>query len=200
VGDRVLVKNQTTASANGLYLVAAAAWTRTTDAATAVGLNGMAVFIEQGTTNATTAWVLSTPPPITVGTTSLTYAQFGAGSTYTAGNGLTLAGNVFAVGQGTGILSTPGQVAVDTTVIATQAYVTTAVTGMTKKYAVALNGSTSPETITHNLNTQDILVMVHNTASPYQFVQVDWAAPTVNTVQVTYNPALGAGWRAVVVG
>ena len=103
-------------------------------------------------------------------------------------------------GAGTGILSTAGQVAVDTTVIATQAFVNTAVTGMAKKYAGALNGSASPETITHNLNTQDITVMVHNSASPFQFVQVDWAALTVNTVQITYNPALGAGWRVVVVG
>jgi len=199
-GNRVLVKNQTTASGNGIYVVAAGAWARAADSTTAAQLENEATYIDQGTTQAGTGWTMTTPLPITVGTTSLTYAQFSGAGTYSAGNGLTLTGNVFAVGAGTGILSTAGQVAVDTTVIATQAFVNTAVTGMAKKYAGALNGSASPETITHNLNTQDITVMVHNSASPYQFVQVDWAALSVNTVQITYNPALGAGWRVVVVG
>ena len=199
-GNRCLVKNQTTASANGIYVVAAAAWARAADSSTAAQLENEATYIDQGTTQAGTGWTMTTPLPITVGTTNLTYAQFSGAGTYTAGNGLTLTGNVFAVGAGTGILSTAGQVAVDTTVIATQAFVNTAVTGMAKKYAGALNGSASPETITHNLNTQDITVMVHNSASPFQFVQVDWAALTANTVQITYNPALGAGWRVVVVG
>jgi len=199
-GNRVLVKNQTTASGNGIYVVAAGAWARAADSTTAAQLENEATYIDQGTTQAGTGWTMTTPLPITVGTTSLTYAQFSGAGTYSAGNGLTLTGNVFAVGAGTGILSTAGQVAVDTTVITTQAFVNTAVTGMAKKYAGALNGSASPETITHNLNTQDITVMVHNSASPYQFVQVDWAALSVNTVQITYNPALGAGWRVVVVG
>lgn len=199
-GNRVLVKNQTTGSANGIYVVAAGAWTRAADSSTGAQVENEACYVDQGTTQAGTGWTCTTPLPITIGTTSLTYAQFSGAGTYTAGNGLTLTGNVFAVGAGTGILSTAGQVAVDTTVIATQAYVNTAVTGVTKKYAGALNGSASPETITHNLNTQDVVVMVHNSASPYQFVQVDWAALTVNTVQITYNPALGAGWRVVVIG
>ena len=199
-GNRCLVKNQTTASGNGIYVVAAAAWARAADSTTAAQLENEATYIDQGTTQAGTGWTMTTPLPITVGTTNLTYAQFSGAGTYTAGNGITISGNVIAVGAGTGILSTAGQVAVDTTVIATQAFVNTAVTGMAKKYAGALNGSTSPETITHNLNTQDITVMVHNSASPYQFVQVDWAALSVNTVQVTYNPALGAGWRVTVIG
>jgi len=199
-GDRVLCKNQTTASQNGIWVVAAAAWSRAADSTTGAQIENEATYIDQGTTQAGTGWTCTTPLPITPGTTSLTYAQFSGAGTYTAGNGLTLTGNVFAVGAGTGILSTAGQVAVDTTVIATQAFVNTAITGMAKKYAGALNGSASPETITHNLNTQDIQVMVHNSASPYQFVQVDWAAPTVNTVQITYNPNLGAGWRVVVTG
>jgi hypothetical protein len=201
VGDRVLVKNQATASANGLYLVAAAAWTRTTDATTGAQLAGMAVFIEQGTTNGTTSWTLSTPPPITVGTTNLTYSQFGANSTYTAGNGLQLTGNVFsALNADTSITVTAGGIAVNTAVIATQAYVNTAVTGVTKKYATTLAGTASPETITHNLNTRDIEVAVINGNSPYGTVQVDWQAVTVNTVSIIYNPALGAGYRVVVIG
>src|SRR5262252_1758609 len=180
--DRCLVKNQTTQTQNGLYVVAAGAWTRTTDADAANELLNMAVYIEEGTTQADSAWVCTTNAPITVGSTNLTFVQFSGAGTYTAGNGLTLTGNVFAVGAGTGILSTAGQVAVDTTVIATQAYVNTAVTGMAKKYTTALAGTASPETITHNLNTQDVMDMVHSSNTPFSFVQVDWQAATVNTV------------------
>jgi hypothetical protein len=68
------------------------------------------------------------------------------------------------------------------------------------KFAGALNGSASPETITHNLNTRDIIVAVYNGASPYGAVSVDWAPTTVNTVTITYSPALGSGYRCVVVG
>ena len=198
--DRCLVKNQTTQTQNGLYVVAAGAWTRTTDADAANELLNMAVYIEEGTTQADSAWVCTTNAPITVGSTNLTFVQFSGAGTYTAGNGLTLTGNVFAVGAGTGILSTAGQVAVDTTVIATQAYVNTAVTGMAKKYTTALAGTASPETITHNLNTQDVMVMVHSSNTPFSFVQVDWQATTVNTVSIIYNPTLGAGYRVVVMG
>jgi hypothetical protein len=199
-GDRVLVKNQTTQTANGIYVVAAGAWARSADAATAAQLVQASVYVEDGTTQADSAWTQTTNPPITVGTTNLVFVQFSGAGTYSAGNGLTLTGNVFAVGAGTGILSTVGQVAVDTTVIATQAYVNAAVTGMTKKYATALAGTASPEVITHNLNTQDVAVMVHSSNSPFAFVQVDWQATSVNTVTILYNPALGAGYRVVVMG
>jgi hypothetical protein len=44
------------------------------------------------------------------------------------------------------------------------------------------------------------MVAVYNSATPFQMVQVDWAAATTNTITVTYNPALGAGFRVVVMG
>src|SRR5262252_3434936 len=198
--DRILVKNQTTASANGIYLAASGAWTRAADFTNAADMDGSAVFVEQGTTQADTAWVMTADQPITVGTTPLPWVQFSGQGTYLAGNGLTLTGNTFAVGAGTGIVVSAGSTAVDTTVIATQAFVNTAITGMAKKYAAALTGTASPETVTHNLNTRDVEVAVYNGASPYTAVQVDWAAATVNTVTVTYNPNLGAGYRVVVVG
>lgn len=76
-GDRVLVKNQSTASQNGIYVVAAGAWSRATDADSDAEVHaGMFTFITEGTANADTGWVLSTNDPITVGTTSLAFAQF----------------------------------------------------------------------------------------------------------------------------
>ena len=199
-GDRILVKNQTAGQDNGIYVAAVGAWPRAVDAMDGPSILNAAVFVSEGTTNADTAWVMTTNMPISVGSTPLTWAQFGAGAVYTAGNGLTLTANQFAVGAGTGIVVSPGVTAVDTTVIATQAFVNTAVTGMAKKYATTLAGTASPETITHNLNTRDIQVAVYNGATPYTAVQVDWDAATVNTVTIRYNPNLGAGYRVVVVG
>jgi hypothetical protein len=198
--DRILLKNQTAPAENGIWVAASGAWARGADAAAAADLLNAAVFVSEGTVNADTAWVMTTNAPITVGTTGLTWAQFGAGAVYSAGAGLTLTGNTFDVGAGSGITVAADTVAVDTTVIATQAYVTTAVTGMTKKYAAALTGTASPETVTHNLNTRDVHVQVLNGATPYTAVEVDWDAATVNTVTIRYNPNLGAGYRVVVLG
>jgi len=199
-GDRVLLKNQTAPAENGIWVAQSGAWTRATDADVEGELLNAAVFVSEGSTQADTAWVMTTNAPITVGTTSLTWVQFGAPTSYIAGNGLTLTGTTFDVGAGTGITVAADTVAVDTTVIATQAYVTTAITGMAKKFAGALTGTASPETITHNLNTRDVEVTVLNGASPYTAVEVDWDATTVNSVTVRYNPNLGAGYRVVVVG
>lgn len=104
VGDRVLVKDQSTGSQNGIYIVSATAWTRATDADTNAKVNpGMFVFVEQGTTNADSGWVLSTDAPITLDTTALTFAQFSGAGQIIAGNGLTKTGNTLNVGAGTGI-------------------------------------------------------------------------------------------------
>ena len=79
VGDRVLVKNQTTASQNGIYTVAAGAWTRTSDADTAAKhKSGMTVRVAEGSTQGTTTWTLTTTGAITLGTTALAFAQLAA--------------------------------------------------------------------------------------------------------------------------
>jgi hypothetical protein len=198
--DRVLLKNQTAPAENGIWLAQSGAWTRALDAEDEGELLNAAVFVSEGTTNADTAWVMTTNAPITIGTTPLTWVQFGAGAVYTAGAGLTLTGNVFDVGAGVGITVAADSVAVDQAVIASRSYVDTAVTGMTKKFAAALTGTASPETVTHNLNTRDVHVQVLNGATPYTAVEVDWDATTVNSVTIRYNPNLGTGYRVVVVG
>ena len=95
-GDRVLVKNQTTASANGIYVVAAGAWARASDADTSAEVNsGMFTFVTEGTSNDNTGWVLATNNPITVGTTALTFQQFSGAGTLDAGAGLVQSGSAF---------------------------------------------------------------------------------------------------------
>lgn len=199
-GDRILLKSQSTPSNNGIWIAAAGAWTRSTDAATGAELLNAAVYVEEGTTQADTGWVCTTNAPITIGTTALTFVQFTGAGTYTNGNGLTLTGNVFAVGAGTGILSTPGQVAMDPSVLATHTDVTNATVGMARKASGTLAGTASPEVITHNLGTRSVQVTVVNGASPYNAVEVDWQATTTSTVTIIYNPALGAGYNWIVVG
>ncbi len=97
-GDRVLVAGQTTAANNGIYVVAAGAWARASDANTSTEVTaGMYTFVEEGTTNADTAWVLSTNNPITLGTTGLTFTQFTGLGDVTAGNGLSKSGNTMSI-------------------------------------------------------------------------------------------------------
>lgn len=75
--DRILVKNQTTGSENGIYVTAAGAWSRSTDAdEDAEVTTGLFCLVTDGTVNGSTGWVLQTANPITVDTTSLSFNQF----------------------------------------------------------------------------------------------------------------------------
>jgi len=97
-GDRVLVKDQSTASQNGIYVVDNSTWYRATDADTSAEVtSGMFVFVEEGTVNDNTGWVLGTANPITLNTTSLSFSQFSAAGTIIAGDGLTQSGSTFNV-------------------------------------------------------------------------------------------------------
>jgi hypothetical protein len=94
-GDRILVKNQTTQSQNGIYeRTSSTVWTRTVDADTASELTGGSfVFVEQGTDNADNGYVFTHEGTPTIGTTSLTVGQFSGAGQITAGDALTKTGN-----------------------------------------------------------------------------------------------------------
>lgn len=116
-GDRVLVKDQTTASQNGIYVWngAAAAMTRSADAeVTGEITGGTFAFVEEGTINADTGWVVSTDGVITVGTSSIAWTQFSGAGQITAGSGLTKSGNTVNVGAGTGITVNADDIALAT--------------------------------------------------------------------------------------
>lgn len=97
-GDRVLVKNQTTTSQNGIYVAAAGAWSRAVDADTWNDNIAAFTFVEEGTVNADTGWVSTANAGGTLGTTAIVFAQFSGAGTYTAGAGLTLTGSTFDIG------------------------------------------------------------------------------------------------------
>jgi len=96
-GDRCLVKNQTASADNGIYVVAASAWTRATDMDTWAEVPGAFTFIEQGTTWADTGWVCTSNAGGTIGVTAITWVQFAGVGTYSAGTGLTLTGTTFSI-------------------------------------------------------------------------------------------------------
>jgi hypothetical protein len=95
-GDRVLVKDQTTASQNGIYLASATAWTRSLDADTWDELIAAISFIEYGT-QAGGAWFCTAQDGGTINVTANIWAQFTTSATYTAGTGLTLTGTIFSI-------------------------------------------------------------------------------------------------------
>lgn len=75
-GDRVLVKNQTTGSENGIYGVSTGNWQRTRDFDGAYDVvEGTRVLVMRGTINALREYYVATHDPITLDTTSLTFSQ-----------------------------------------------------------------------------------------------------------------------------
>lgn len=185
-GDRVLVKDQASA-ANGIYVVAAGAWSRSADAdASAEVTPGLAVSVEEGTTNGDKSFILTTNAPITVGTTTLSFSVLGGGGpAYTAGanGGLLLSGTAFSVVAGNGIVVDSTGVRVDTSVV-------------TRKFSADCAATTNPQTFTHGLGTNDVDVAVWDVAAGEQVyadvtkgtgtVTVDWgSAPTAGQYRVT---------------
>lgn len=120
VGERVLMKNQTDAKQNGIYVLTSAGsvsapWvlTRATDAdnnPTGEMKTGDFTFVQRGTVNASVGYINnSTTNPIVIGTDNISYTEFNAGKTVVAGNGLSEA--------------TPGTLSIDTSITATKASV-----------------------------------------------------------------------------
>lgn len=188
-GDRILLTAQTTASQNGVYVAAAGAWARATDAdATGEITPGAFWFVEEGTTYNKTQWRCNNTGAITVGATSITIIQFGAAANYTGGAGILLTGSDFSIGAGTGISVAADAVGIDVTVVP-------------RKYQITIgDGAASSITVTHNLNNQDVTTQVREVATN-QLVEVDVQNNGVNTCVVSFAvaPALNS-YRVVVQG
>ena len=168
--DRVLVKNQTTASANGIYVAASGSWTRALDMDIAAEFLLATTFVSEGG-QGNSGWTMTTDAPIVVDTTALVFTQTSGNQLYTAGNGIVIS---------TGVIS------VDTAVTARKASATIG------------DGAATTITFTHSLNTQDIAVSVKE-VSTNAGVIVDWVANGVNTVQLTFGVAPTTGQYRVTV-
>ena len=99
-GDRILLKDQSTGSENGIYTVnASGAPTRATDFdADSEVTGGTFFFVEEGTTNADNGFVMTNDGTVTVGTTALVFTQFSGAGQVIAGDALTKSGNTINVG------------------------------------------------------------------------------------------------------
>ena len=106
-GDRVLVKNQGTASQNGIYLASASAWTRALDADSWNELICAISFIEYGT-QAGGAWFCTAQAGGIINVTPVNWSQFTTSATYSAGTGLTLTGTVFSITNTGAVAATYG--------------------------------------------------------------------------------------------
>lgn len=96
--DRILVKDQSAASENGLYVTASGAWSRTDDMAAGSDASGAYMFVEEGTTNADTFFVCTdNEGSAVVGTNNLTFSTYGAGG---GGGETNTASNVGSDGVG----------------------------------------------------------------------------------------------------
>jgi len=96
-GDRVLVKDQSTASQNGIYVVGSSP-SRAVDLAAGADAAGMFTFVEQGSVNADNGFVCTSNKGSAVtGTNDLTFAQFSGAGQITAGDGLDKSGNTLSV-------------------------------------------------------------------------------------------------------
>ncbi len=103
-GDRILLKNQSSNSENGVYDFngPSSALTRSSDANSADELNGLAIFIKEGTDNADQGYYQSSEIS-SLGSSPVTFVQFTGLGQITAGNGLTKSGNRLDVAVGNGI-------------------------------------------------------------------------------------------------
>lgn len=96
-GYRILVKNQTAGADNGIYVAAAGAWARSSDANTWDEIVSAYLFVLAGTTWSGSSWVNTNQTGGTLGTTPITFTQFSNNAIYTAGTGLTLTGFQFSI-------------------------------------------------------------------------------------------------------
>ncbi|MEU5426845.1 hypothetical protein AB0H73_14745 [Streptomyces olivoreticuli] len=187
-GDRILIKDQTTQSENGIYTVnASGAPTRATDADSSAELDSAAVLVTSGTVNADNAWTQTTNTP-TIGSSNLVWAQFGGANLPVAGNGLTRTGNTLDVGAGTGISVAADTVGIDTSVTA-------------RHVAASIgDGSSTSIAVTHNLGTKDVSVTVRRNSDDTA-VLTDWVATSTSVVTLTFPSAPSSNqYRVVVVG
>ena len=153
-GDRVLVKDQTDAATNGIYVCAAGGWARADDFGTTVDAStGSFAFVEAGTVNAGNGFVLTTTGH-TLGTNNLVFTQFSGAGQITAGAGLTKSGNTInAVGTADQITVAADAIGISTT-YAGQGSITTLgtiATGTWQSTAVgAAYGGTGKTSLTSN--------------------------------------------------
>lgn len=192
VGDRILVRLQSTASQNGIYVWngAAVVMGRASDASTGAELNNAIVAVDQGT-DAGTSWRCSTVNAV-VGTDPIAFEAFAAAvpsaSESTAGKAEIATQAEVDAGTDDLRIITPAKLA--------------AWAGRLKRVAAPIgDGSATQFDVNHNLGTRDVTVAVYRNSSPYDEVIADVGHLDTNTVRINFAAAPTANqYRVVVVG
>jgi hypothetical protein len=218
--DRVLVKAQTDASENGLYVAASGAWSRADDMDASDEVVSASVFVEEGTTNADSGWVVTSDSPFVLDTDDVVWVQFSGTGQITAGAGLTKTGNTVDVIAGDGIVVAADSVSADlsdadplangtadpgtSTQIARDDHVHPGAASAVESYSATLtaDSSTTAFVVTHSLGTKDVQVQVFDTDGTFDLVLVDVERTTTNTVTIRFAtaPATSSDYRVVVNG
>lgn len=220
LADRILLKNQTTQSENGIYVVTAGAPTRATDFDAGSEWKQATVRVVDGTTNKNTQWTCNNTGSVTFGTTAITFVTSGGGVSYTAGNGLGLSTNTFSVtpngssldvspsgvkiadaAAGNGLTSASGILSVGAgtgiTVGADTVGIDTSV--VVRKYAASIgNGSLTTLAVTHSLGSRDITWCCYD-ASTYEVVYPNATITDANTLTLSFASAPASNAYRVVV-
>ncbi|MFZ9654552.1 MAG: head decoration protein [Limnohabitans sp.] len=191
-GDRVLVRLQTTTSQNGIYVWngAAVAMTRALDASTFAELEQAVVTVEEGTS----AGVTYRQDQVngTIDSSAVNWTSFG-----------TAAPGASETTAGIAEIATQAEVdaGTDDVRIVTPLKLATWSGRIRKVSANIGDGTNTTYTVTHNLNTRDVIVRVFPNSGQYDDIEVDVQRTGVNTVALTFvtTPASNA-FRVVVVG
>jgi phage-related tail fiber protein len=173
--DRVLVKDQTTGSQNGIYLASSTSWVRSEDADAGTELSSAVfVFVSEGTANADFGWVLTTDTPITIGTTALDFVQFTGLGQVVAGAGLTKSGNQLSVGGNARIVVNADDVDLATSGVTAGTYnsVTVDIYGRVTAATVQAYGKVARSTFTNSNLSSGILTLAHNLGQQFSQVTV----------------------------
>jgi hypothetical protein len=190
VGNRVLLVGQTDGTQNGVYVVAAGAWSRSTSEDETSELKGAFWLVEEGTVHKGTQWIVNNEVAPVMGTDVITIVQFGAVTSYTASLGIQLVGSDFRaqVVAGGGIQAVSGGLQVDTGVVA-------------RKFSGTIgDGSSTALAVTHNLGTKDVQVSIRDAATDAA-VWADWVATTTNAITINFAVAPSASaYRVTIIG
>lgn len=196
VNARILVKNQTNTFENGIYTLTTVGsgstnWvlTRATDFDTAAEIaGGDFTFVDFGSTLANTGWV-NVDEVNTVGTDAIVFQQFSGAGTYTASNGVLLTGNNF-----TGVVEASGGLSVGASGFALDTTIAV------RKYAANVgDGTATSYTVTHSLNTRDVIVSVYDNSSPYAEVVCDVQHTSTSAITLLFSVAPTSNQYRVVV-
>ena len=189
-GDRLLLKDQTTGTENGIYTVnASGAPTRALDADAGTELVQATVTVREGTANADKTYTLTNDGTITIGTTSLTFVLSGTGSVSQATT--SVAGKVQLATQA------EAEAKSDTAKAVVSADL---VNFPIKKTATIGDGSSTSIAVTHSLGTKDVIAQVRDASTD---VVVDCGITQTSTSVTTFDFATAPSsnaYKVVIVG